>query len=151
MRKVFTQDGTVVAVSEVGSVDSDVTYPGADHQFLTDDSVVVAVGYLFDGTAYTAPPVLPDPPPTVQQIEDALTAYFDSVAQSKRYDNRVTCALRAGYVGPFQAEGLAFAQWMDACNALGYQLLAEVQATTRPMPDTLADALALLPAMVWPE
>ena len=88
--------------------------------------------------------------PTQSQIVEAMTALFDSTAQSKRYDSRITCALRAGYAGPFQAEGQAFASWMDACNALGYTLLAEVQANTRPMPATISDALALLPAMVWP-
>lgn len=83
-------------------------------------------------------------------IVDAMTALFDSTAQARRYDNRITCALRAGYVGPFQAEGQAFATWMDTCNALGYTMLAEVQAGTRPMPASVVDALALLPEMVWP-
>lgn len=79
-----------------------------------------------------------------------MESLFDTIAQSKRYDNRVTCALRAGYAGPFQAEGLAFATWMDTCNATAYQMLAEVQAGTRQMPATSAEALALLPEMVWP-
>lgn len=83
-------------------------------------------------------------------IVDGMTALFDTTAQSKRYDNRITCALRAGYVGPFQAEGQAFATWMDTCNSLGYTMLAEVQAGTRPMPSSVAEALALLPEMVWP-
>jgi hypothetical protein len=97
---------------------------------------------------------LPDPPPPAvdmqQAIVDAMSALFDATAQARRYDNRITCALRAGYEGPFRAEGLAFATWMDACNALGYTMLAEVQAGARPMPATVEEALALLPPMVWP-
>ena len=85
-----------------------------------------------------------------RRYEDALTAHLDATAQSKRYDNRITCALRAGYSGPFQAEGAAFAAWMDQCNALGYQMLAEIQAGTRPMFSDTAAFIAEMPAMVWP-
>lgn len=85
-----------------------------------------------------------------QAIVAGMDSLFDTTAQARRYDNRITCALRAGYTGPFQAEGQAFATWMDTCNALGYTLLGEVQAGTRPMPATVSEALALLPAMVWP-
>lgn len=85
-----------------------------------------------------------------QAIINAMSQLFDSTAQARRYDNRVTCALRAGYPGPFQAEGQAFATWMDTCNALGYQMLAEVEAGTRPMPASVQEALDLLPEMVWP-
>lgn len=90
------------------------------------------------------------PPVTVQAITDAMTALFDSAAQSKHYDNRITCALRAGYPGPFQAEGIAFASWMDGQNAKAYLMLAQVQAGTMPMPESVEAALALLDPMVWP-
>lgn len=83
-------------------------------------------------------------------FDAALTAHLDATAQSRRYDNRITCAVRAGYTGPFQAEGQAFAAWMDTCNAQAYQLLAEVQAGTRPLPDTTQALIDVLPAMVWP-
>ena len=66
-------------------------------------------------------------------------------------DNRITCALRAGYPGPFQAEGQAFALWMDACNLAAYTLLAEVQAGTRPLPETAQVLIVALPPMMWPE
>lgn len=96
---------------------------------------------------------VPPPPPTQDELlasyQQALDELFNSTAQARRYDSRVTCALRAGYPGPFQAEGLAFAQWMDACNALGYQLMAEVLGGQRPMP-TVPEFLALLPPMEWP-
>jgi hypothetical protein len=83
-------------------------------------------------------------------ILQGMTTLFDQTAQSRHYDNRVTCALRAGYPGPFHAEGAAFATWMDSCNATAYTMLAQVQAGTMPMPATVDAALALLPAMVWP-
>ena len=95
----------------------------------------------------------PEPPSLEEQIavfDAALVAYLDATARERRYDNRVTCALRAGYTGPFQAEGIAFAAWMDQCNALAYSLLAEVAAGTRPMPDSPQALIDLMPAMEWP-
>lgn len=84
------------------------------------------------------------------RYEAALTAHLDAVAQSRRYDNRVTCALRAGYPGPFQAEGAAFAAWMDQCNALGYQVLAEIRSGARQLP-TIEEFIAMMPEMTWPD
>ena len=97
--------------------------------------------------------VPPEPPSIEEQIavfDAALVAHLDATARERRYDNRVTCALRAGYPGPFQAEGIAFASWMDQCNALAYNLLAEVVAGARPMPDSPQALIDLMPAMEWP-
>ncbi len=97
--------------------------------------------------------ILPYAQTLAEQIavfDAALVAHLDETARERRYDNRVTCALRAGYPGPFQAEGIAFASWMDQCNALAYNLLAEVVAGTRQMPDSPQALIDLMPAMVWP-
>lgn len=97
---------------------------------------------------------VPPPPPSldeqVQAFDAALVAHLDEVARQRRYDNRITCALRAGYPGPFQAEGRAFAGWMDGCNALAYKLLSEVMSGKRPMPDSPDALIAELPTMEWP-
>lgn len=110
--------------------------------------------YRWDVTALSAEEVQANQIAAGQAMQKAIVtgmdALFDTTAQARRYDNRITCALRAGYVGPFQAEGQAFATWLDTCNALAYTLLGEVQAGTRPMPATVSEALSLLPAMVWP-
>ena len=84
------------------------------------------------------------------RCSEALSAHLDSVAKTRLYDNRVTCALRAGYPGPFQAEGIAFATWMDTCNALSYQFLQEVKDGLRPLPDNPQQLIDALPEMVWP-
>ena len=90
------------------------------------------------------------PPLTPADIVTAMDALFNAVAQAKNYDNRLTCALRAGYPGPFHDEGVAFATWMDTQNAKAYALLAQVQARTMPMPESVEAALALLDPMEWP-
>lgn len=96
----------------------------------------------------------PTAPPSIEEqiavFDAALVAHLDATARQHRYDNRVTCALRAGYPGPFQAEGIAFAAWMDQCYALAYSLLAEVVAGTRPLPESPQALIDLMPAMVWP-
>lgn len=87
---------------------------------------------------------------TIARCTAALEAHYDAVAQERRYDDRYTCALRAGYPGPFQAEGQAFAVWMDECNLRAYQLMAAVQFGTRAMPATTDALLGELALMVWP-
>jgi hypothetical protein len=86
----------------------------------------------------------------VASYDQALSNHLDFVAQSKRYDTRITCAVRAGYPGPFQAEGAAFAAWMDDCNAQAYRMWAEIEAGTRLMFADTAEFIAALPPMVWP-
>jgi hypothetical protein len=87
---------------------------------------------------------------TVKKYTERLEQHYDTMAQTKQYDSRLTCTLRAGFAGPFQTEGQAFAVWMDTCNALAYQIMADVQAGTRPLPAE-DELVAELPVMVWPE
>lgn len=74
---------------------------------------------------------------------------FDNKAAERRYHDRYTCSLRAGYPGPFQAEGTAFAQWMDACNMTAYGIMAAVKGGQRSMP-TVEEFLSELPTLTWP-
>ncbi len=98
---------------------------------------------------------VPDPAPSasngeiVHALDRGLELHYDARAAERRYTSRFTCALRAGYPGPFQAEGIAFASWMDACNAYAYEVLAAVLSGDRAVP-TLEQLLAELPALTWP-
>lgn len=100
--------------------------------------------------AKTAEELEADKQALIAQYEQALVNHLDSVAQSKRYDNRISCSVRAGYPGPFQAEGQAFASWMDTCNATAYQWWAQIEAGTKPMFASTDEFIAALPVMVWP-
>ena len=95
---------------------------------------------------------LPADPPAPQQllsaIEQAITAHMDSVAQSKRYDNRDSCRLYAGYLNPFQAEAIAFGQWVSACWVASNQSQADIMDGLRTIP-TPEEAVAELPLMEW--
>lgn len=83
------------------------------------------------------------------RLTESLNLHLNAVAGQRRYDDRFTCSLRAGYSGPFQAEGQAFAAWMDACNMAAYQILAEVKQGLRPIP-TESQLIAEMPLIVWP-
>lgn len=86
---------------------------------------------------------------TIAEYTAFLEGKFDAAAISKRYDNRLTCALRAAYPGPFQAEGAAFGSWMDECNAIAYALLLKVMAGEAEAPTT-EQLWAMMPEIVWP-
>lgn len=85
-----------------------------------------------------------------QTYTAALEGHYDSVAKQRRYDDRKTCTLRAGYAGPFQMEGTAFGIWMDTCNVYAYEQMDAVIASEREKP-TPEELIAELPPMVWPQ
>lgn len=84
----------------------------------------------------------------LERFDLQLALFFDKKAQEKKYDNRITAALRAGYTGPYQAECILFAQWMDNCNVYTYQALNEVISGTRPEM-TFEELVNELPILVW--
>lgn len=146
MKKLTTTSGVFGPYTTVETLTDRYRCDGADLPVS-----VVGIGTVADVEEGDFPPPPPPPPPlpTLADFDAALTAHLDSTAQARRYDNRITCALRAGYVGPFQAEGQAFATWMDACNWQAYQVLAGVQSGDLSMP-TVAEFIGDLPEMVWP-
>ncbi|MDA3832815.1 MAG: hypothetical protein PF495_05405, partial [Spirochaetales bacterium] len=58
------------------------------------------------------------------------------------------CVARAGYLNPWQAKGIAFAQWMDDCWAVTIQGQKDIAAGLRGIP-TPEEAILELPVMVW--
>jgi hypothetical protein len=82
----------------------------------------------------------------LNQLIIAVQNHLDSAAQAEGYDNIFTASLRASFVGPYQAEGLIFAQWMDSCWETCYTIKAEVENATRAIP-TESELIALLPVL----
>lgn len=83
------------------------------------------------------------------KYQQAHDAHLDAAAKSRRYDSIHTASLRAGYDGPYHDEGVAFAQWMDACNAEGYQIMEEINSGVRA-PMSVDEYISLLPILVLP-
>jgi hypothetical protein len=93
------------------------------------------------------------PPPTPEQllkaIEQAIEKHMDEVAQADGWDNRWSCMARAGYVNPWQAKAIKYAQWVDECWGDSFQAQADIEAGLRAIP-TPEEAVLELPLMEWP-
>ena len=96
------------------------------------------------------------PEPTAEEQAAAIQKHYtdliqrllDTEAQKLGYDNcNSVCTYVDTGVVKFDAEGAAFRKWRSAVWAMGYELLAEVQAGTRPVP-TEEELIALLPKLV---
>lgn len=95
------------------------------------------------------------PAPTPEEQAAALQKHYtdliqrllDAEAQKLGYDNcNSVCTYVDTGVAKFDAEGMAFRKWRSAVWAMGYELLAEVQAGTRPVP-TEEELVELLPQL----
>lgn len=95
------------------------------------------------GSDYSAIPL------TMQDYDNALMGLYDAIAQGMGYRSWETCSLRAHRPGPFEAEGTAFYDWMEACNVKGYEILGSVNSGRREQP-TIEQFLAEMPEFVRP-
>lgn len=81
----------------------------------------------------------------------AIQNKLDSFARTRNYDGILSAATYAtSSVLKFKAEGQYAVGARDATWAKCYEILAEVEGGTRPMP-TLEELMAELPALVWPQ
>ena len=85
----------------------------------------------------------------ISEIEAAIDAHLDSVAQSYRFVDRTRLALRAAYPNQWQALGVAFGTWMDTCNAMVAAGLQDVLNGTLELP-TASETIAQLPVFFAP-
>lgn len=97
----------------------------------------------------------PAPIPTTAEIIATYTAAIqkrlDDFARTRNYDGILSAATYATSVVPkFKAEGQYAVEARDAAWAKGYEILAAVEAGTRPLP-TLEALAAELPALAWPQ
>ncbi len=84
-------------------------------------------------------------------IVDATQLRLDTFAQTRNYMGILSASTYAtSAVLKFKTEGQYCVNQRDATWAKLYQILAQVQAGTRPMPTGYADIEAELPVLVWP-
>ncbi len=143
MRYVALMDGNTVI--NVNTAEVTWVLPSGFREATPD----VKVGWQWNGSSFFDPDSVPRPL-TIADFERALDNHLDRVAKVKRYNDRFTCALRAGYPGPFQAEGQAFAAWMDSCNMVAYTQLQSVASGQTELPTTTQALIDQLPAPPWP-
>jgi hypothetical protein len=86
-----------------------------------------------------------------QEIVDATQQRLDDFAATRNYDGILSlCTYATSTVPKFQTEGQYGVEARDATWAKLYEMLAEVQAGTRPMPTGYADVEPELPVLEWP-
>lgn len=105
----------------------------------------------------TGKPYIADrPPPSPEQIKtmivDAVQRRLDDFAKTRAYDGILSAATYATSTVPnFATEGQYAVEVRDATWSKLYQILAEVEAGTRPIPAGYADIEPELPVLAWPE
>lgn len=93
---------------------------------------------------------------TPDQVAAAFTSAIqqrlDGFAHTRNYDNILSaCTYATSAIPKFRDEGQACVNLRDATWAAAYAILAKVQAGQHPMPTSLADIEADLPALEWPQ
>lgn len=85
------------------------------------------------------------PEQIIADLKNAVQAHLDATAQADDWDNIYTASLRASFAGPYQARGVKYAKWMDACWLRCHEIEAQVFSGQRavPTPDELIAALPL--------
>ena len=84
-------------------------------------------------------------------IVTATQQRLDDFARTRNYDGILSaCTYATSTVPKFQAEGQYAVTARDATWAKLYEMLAEVEAGTRPMPTSFADIEPELPVLTWP-
>jgi hypothetical protein len=83
-------------------------------------------------------------------IATEAQARLDTWARSRGYDGILSaCTYATSQVPRFQAEGQRCVDLRDQTWARLYEILAEVEAGTRPVPLSLAEIEGDLPALAW--
>lgn len=99
----------------------------------------------------------PEPvPPTPDQIMDGIVQEtqrrLDDFAKTRGYDGILSlCTYATSSVPKFAAEGQYGVEVRDATWAKLYEILAQVEAGTRPMPEGYSDIEPELPVLAWPD
>lgn len=108
---------------------------------------------LMDEVAATyVPPPPPAPEQIMAEIVAATQSRLDTFARTRNYDGILSaCTYATSSVPKFAAEGQYCVDARDATWATLYQIMAEVQAGTRPMPAGYDDVAGDLPVLAWPQ
>lgn len=86
-----------------------------------------------------------------ESVVQATQQRLDDFARTRNYDGILSaCTYATSTVPKFQAEGQYCVEARDATWAKLYEMLAEVEAGTRPVPTGFADVEPELPALEWP-
>jgi hypothetical protein len=99
--------------------------------------------------------IVPPPLPTPEEVEKEIVSFtqirLDSFAKTRNYDTILSaCTYATSPTNKFKLEGSYCVDARDATWAKLYEILAEVQSGTRPMPLNYEEIESELPVLEWP-
>lgn len=140
MQAAIVENGVIANIIEVESLDF-----MPELIAVTDEQI----GWVWNGASF-APALIP-PEQIQSQIISATQQRLDSFAQTRKYDSILSACTYATDSNPkFAAEGQYCIDARGATWTKLYEMLAEVEAGTRPMPSGYADVEGELPVLAWP-
>lgn len=149
MKKIVTSAGVFGPYVTVNVLEDRYSCDGADLPFS-----VVGDGNVQDASPDDFPPMPPPARPADEvqaEIVAATQARLDTFAKTRGYDGILSaCTYATSPTAKFAAEGQYCVAQRDATWAKLYEMLAEVEAGTRPMPGRYEDVEAELPVLAWP-
>jgi hypothetical protein len=139
-------------VTDTLRVEPSSIYPAPYAELFIEVPDGVERGWIWDGENYAPPP---ETPKTSTQIQSEIVAStqqrLDTFAQTRNYDSILSACTYATDTNPkFSAEGQYCVGARGATWTKLAEMLAEVEAGTRPMPTGYADIESELPPLVWP-
>lgn len=138
-----------------GTIDIEIQVGEAWWPFTASPDDVDERGRLLHAAVMAAGDIAPCAPPSPDELQTIIVLSvqqrLDTFAQTRKYDNILSAATYAGSTIPqFALEGSYAVQIRDATWAKLYQMLAEVEAGTRPIPAAYDEIETELPALEWP-
>jgi hypothetical protein len=140
MQAAIVENGVIANIIEVESLDF---MPGLVE--VTNENI----GWVWNGSSFAPAPIPPE------QIQDEIVAStqqrLDSFAKTRNYDSILSaCTYATDTNAKFASEGQYCVEARSATWTKLLEMLAEVEAETRPMPTGYADIEGELPVLAWP-
>jgi len=143
MRAHIVENGIVVNTIEVDSLDF---LPGLI------DGEVGGIGWTYEN-GQLSPPAPPVKTPEEVQLDVVTKTQerLDTFAKTRNYAGMLSlCTYSVSLVPKFAAEGQYGVQLRDDTWSKCYEILAEVEAGTRPLPSGYEEIAPELPTPEWP-
>ena len=77
-----------------------------------------------------------------------IELYYDEVAMLNGYYSALYCLSRTGYNNIFKEECTRYAEWMDTCNSICYQIIKDCEINNTELPSK-EELLMQLPIFTW--
>lgn len=132
MRVAQLENGVVINTIEIDSVDS--------FENLVDGKDA-AIGDIWDGEKFIKPAPAK---PTLNDFENAIQNFLDSVAVERGYDGILSASTYASAPNQFQEEGIRFLKWRADVWSAAHLILNDVNSGNRVAP-TIKELLLELP------